>query len=125
MIEVKDLSVAFGERSVLRSVSFRVEDDDWLMIVGPNGAGKSTIVNALSKGVYYQGEIRVDGQDIAEMKPRALAHKIGVLRQSHSVGYGFLTEEVIRLGCYSHRTLFSAGEKDSEKFRGTAWGRRV
>ena len=39
MLEVKDMTVAFGERKVVDSVSFTLEEGHWLMLIGPNGAG--------------------------------------------------------------------------------------
>ena len=112
MLKVEHLSVSYGSRQILRDVSFEVENGRWLMIIGPNGAGKTTIINAVSQGVPYTGTVTFDGQDVREMKSRALARCIGVLSQKHYVGYGFTTEEVIRLGRYSHRPGFFEGGRD-------------
>lgn len=102
MINVKNLSVEFGDYVAVNDVSFHASKGEWLMIVGPNGAGKSTIVNAISQGIDYHGSVLIDGADVRKMKSRERARKMGILTQSHYVGYGFTTEEVIRLGCYSY-----------------------
>ena len=102
MLEVKDLTVRYGSLTIVDHVSFTVEPGSWLMIVGPNGAGKSTVVNAVSQGAGYSGDVRFCGVDVKTMKPRQLARKIGVLSQNHYVGYSFTVEEVVRLGRYAH-----------------------
>ena len=99
MLEVKSLSVRCGALDI---VSFAVNDGEWLMIAGPNGAGKSTIINAVTGGVAYTGQILLNGQDIRKKKPVELAKNIGVLTQNHYVGYSFSVEEVVRLGRYAY-----------------------
>jgi iron complex transport system ATP-binding protein len=116
MLKVENLSVSFGSKQIVKDVSFEVERGHWLMVVGPNGAGKTTIVNAVSQGVPYSGTVTFEGVDVKALKSRALARCIGVLSQKHYVGYGFTTEEVIRLGRYSHRPgLFEGGKDESER----------
>ncbi len=116
MLKVEHLSVCYGNKQILRDVSFEVGAGRWLMIVGPNGAGKTTIINAISQGVPYTGTVTFEDKDVRAMKSRALARCIGVLSQKHYVGYSFTTEEVIRLGRYSHRPgLFEGGRDESER----------
>ena len=102
MLEVRDLTVRFGTRTVVDGVSFSLEEGRWLMLIGPNGAGKSTIVNAVAQGVSYTGEILFCGTNVKLYKPTELARNIGILAQNHSVGYAFTVEEVVRLGRYAY-----------------------
>lgn len=115
MIEVRDLSVRYGDQTIVSDISFKVSTGSWLMIVGPNGAGKSTIVKAISQGVPYTGTVLIDGTDAREIKSRDLARKVGVLSQDHYVGYGFTAEEVIRLGGYSRRGKSFLGKQSGEE----------
>lgn len=113
MIEVQNLTVRYGETTVLDDVSFTLNDGDWLMVAGPNGAGKSTLIGAISQNVSYTGRVLVDGKNAAAIKPVALARKLGVLSQNHAVGYSFTVEEVVHLGRYSYGSgLFSGGPED-------------
>ena len=116
MLTVKDLTVRYGRLTIVDHVSFSVGRGQWLMVVGPNGAGKSTVVSAVSQTVPSGGQVLFDGMDIAKMKRRELARCIGVLTQSHYVGYGFTAEEVIRLGRYAHsQGLLGRGDGDGEE----------
>lgn len=115
MLKAEHLSVSYGSKRILRDVSFEVGKGRWLMIVGPNGAGKTTIISAISQGIPYAGTVTFEGRDVRAMKSRELARCIGVLSQKHYVGYGFTTEEVIRLGRYSHRPGFFEGGRDESE----------
>lgn len=117
MLNVEHLSVRYGDLPVVDDVSFSVEAGEWLMLVGPNGAGKSTIVSALSGGAAYTGTVRLNGRDVKTLSPAARARDMGVLAQSHFVGYAFTVEEIVALGRYAYkRGAFSEGERgDGEK----------
>jgi zinc transport system ATP-binding protein len=56
-VEVRNLSVTFGQDRVLRDLSFTVEAGKTLAIIGPNGAGKTVLFRALIGTVPYQGEV--------------------------------------------------------------------
>ena len=116
MLKVENLSVAYGDLTILQDVSFSLEPGEWLMIVGPNGAGKSTLINAITGSAPAKGDVFFEGRNTRTMKPHELARGIGVLAQSHFVGYSFSVEEVVRLGRYAYApTIFSrhSGEEDA------------
>ncbi|HLH07282.1 MAG TPA: metal ABC transporter ATP-binding protein [Terriglobales bacterium] len=58
LLSVHNLSVGFGNRSVIRDLSFEVAARENLAIIGPNGAGKTVLLRALLNLVPYQGAIR-------------------------------------------------------------------
>ena len=74
LLEVENLSIAFGGVKAVQNVSFAVETGIVYSVIGPNGAGKTTLFNLIT-GVYTpsEGEIRLDGQSIAGAAPHALA----------------------------------------------------
>ena len=116
MLDVKNLTVQYGDFTIVKDVSFTVEPGQWLMLVGPNGAGKSTIVNAITQGASYSGQVLYHGKDIKKYKPIELARQIGVLTQHHAVGYSFTVGEVVRLGRYAYApSLFSNKKNDDDR----------
>ncbi|MBO5504330.1 MAG: amino acid ABC transporter ATP-binding protein, partial [Lachnospiraceae bacterium] len=48
MIEVHNLRKAFGEKEVLKDISFRVNDGDVIAVLGPSGSGKTTMLRCMS-----------------------------------------------------------------------------
>ena len=68
MIEVNGLEKRFGDKVVLKDISFSIAKGEVFGIVGHSGAGKSTLLrcfNALED--YQQGSIRVMGQEVKEL----------------------------------------------------------
>ena len=47
MLEIQNLSAAYGMVQILYDVNFKVEDKEILSIIGPNGAGKTTLVKTI------------------------------------------------------------------------------
>ena len=115
MLEVKDITVRYGEKTILDHVGFHVQPGQWLMIVGPNGAGKSTIINAISGGAPHTGEVFFEGENIKKFKPHELARKIGVLTQNHYVSYAFSVEEVVRMGRYAYAPGIFSSRSNTDK----------
>ncbi len=48
MIEVHNLRKAFGDKEVLKDISFRVNDGDVIAVLGPSGSGKTTMLRCMS-----------------------------------------------------------------------------
>lgn len=112
MLQAENVTVRYGERTVVDNLSFSLKEGQWLMLVGPNGAGKSTLIHAVSQGAAYRGTILLNGRDIHSFRPAQLAQKVGVLSQQHPVGYAYTVEEIVNLGRYAHRRGFLASRDD-------------
>ncbi len=118
MLKVDNLTVVYGNLTILNGVSFDLQPGEWLMVVGPNGAGKSTLINAVTGGAPSRGSVRFEGRDVRTMKPHELARLVGVLAQNHFVGYSFSVEEVVRLGRYAYApTIFSRHSGEEQAVR--------
>ena len=80
MLEIQNLhaSVLDIENSeILKGVDLKVNKGEVHAIMGPNGSGKSTLANVLMGRPDYEitdGDILVDGESIAELRPDQRAH---------------------------------------------------
>ena len=84
MIEVKNLSFAYGKREILRDVSFRAESGEIVGILGNNGAGKSTLVTCLNRILKPKsGKIILNGKDAETLSKRELAQYISYVAQKN------------------------------------------
>ena len=115
MLRTENLTVRYGDRTVVNRLSFSVEAGQWLMIVGPNGAGKSTALRAVTQGVPYTGRVLFDGEDVRRMKPRELARRMGVLMQHNPAAYPFTVGEVVEMGRYAHAAGFLSGRSAEDE----------
>ena len=84
MIEFENVSASYdGELPILRDVSFRIPDGDFVAFVGTNGAGKSTtmrLINGLLKP--SSGQVLIDGVPTTQLRTSQLAAKVGFLFQN-------------------------------------------
>jgi branched-chain amino acid transport system ATP-binding protein len=80
ILEVQNISLAFGGVKALTDISFDVREHELRAIIGPNGAGKSSMLNCIN-GVYQpqQGRISLRGQTFSHMNSRQVA-AMGVAR---------------------------------------------
>jgi branched-chain amino acid transport system ATP-binding protein len=76
LLEVKNLSVRFGNLHAVSDVSFNALRGHITSVIGPNGAGKSTLFNLISGAIApSDGQVRFDGEDITGFAPHRLTRK--------------------------------------------------
>jgi Fe-S cluster assembly ATP-binding protein len=76
LLEVRDLRVDVGEKTVLQSVSLSVAPGALVVLMGANGSGKSTLGLTLAGHPRYHvtgGQVSFDGQDLLALAPEARA----------------------------------------------------
>ena len=93
-----DVHFAYGDRPILKGVSFTVKPGKRVAIVGPSGSGKTTISRLLFR--FYDpvsGAVRLDGQDLRDVTQASVRAAIGVVPQDtvmfnstigYNIGYG-------------------------------------
>ncbi|MGB1867436.1 MAG: ABCB family ABC transporter ATP-binding protein/permease, partial [Candidatus Puniceispirillaceae bacterium] len=89
---------SYGDRAILKGVSFRVPAGKRVAIVGPSGSGKTTISRLLFRFYDPQsGAVRLDGQDLRDVTQNSLRAAIAVVPQDtvmfnasigYNIGYG-------------------------------------
>lgn len=66
-VEIKNLSMSYGEKRVLKGINLEIHQGEIIGYIGPNGAGKSTTIKIILGIVHgYQGEVKILGQDISK-----------------------------------------------------------
>lgn len=77
MIQLNNITLAFGERRLVGGVTTRFECGRMVALLGRNGTGKSTLLRAMAKlGDVAEGEILVDGKSIADIDIRQFARLV-------------------------------------------------
>jgi len=94
-VEFERVSFAYGDDKVLNDVSFRIKPGETLAIVGETGAGKSTVIKLLSR--FYdptEGSIRIDGEDLRNVRGSSLRQHMGVVLQDTFLFTGTIKENI-------------------------------
>ncbi|MBL0213621.1 MAG: ABC transporter ATP-binding protein [Myxococcales bacterium] len=81
-VEVKDLTIKFGDRTILEDIQLTLEPGTVTAIVGRTGAGKSTLVDALCRLIDVPaGTVFIDGRDVTTLPLASLRAQIGYAPQ--------------------------------------------
>ena len=84
LLELKNISIAFGKRQILDNISFKINSGEIVGLLGPNGAGKSTIFNLIT-GILKpdNGKIQFGSKDATKypIYQRTKEFKIGYVPQ--------------------------------------------
>lgn len=107
-VRVSGLSLAFGDREILRDVSFDVAHGDFLCVIGKNGAGKSTLFKCIA-GICrnYRGAIEIAGRSIRRMKPRELAQRVAFVPQTAPDDMPYTVAEFLEMSRYPWKNAAS------------------
>jgi iron complex transport system ATP-binding protein len=101
-LSCRNLSVGYGQRSVLEGVSLDIVAGRWTAVVGPNGCGKSTLLRSLAGLTRPRsGMISLQGRDLLSWPRRERARRLAWLAQS-SAATDLMAVEVVGLGRFAH-----------------------
>ena len=82
-IELQNIEFAYDQTPVLRQISGRIDQGDFMALVGPNGSGKSTLIKCLNGILRVQkGNISLNGRNLAKFSPNQLAQKMAYVPQT-------------------------------------------
>lgn len=114
MLEVRDITINYGTRDVLRDVSLSLEDGKIIALLGANGAGKTTLIRALNGTLAVsKGEILIDGKPFENFSRREIAQKIAVVAQENETKFPVTVLEFVLAGRFASGGAFGwESEKD-------------
>jgi len=97
-VDFDDVHFSYGDRKILKGVTFTVPKGRRVAIVGPSGSGKTTISRLLFRFYDPQsGVVRIDGQNLRAVTQASVRSSIGVVPQDtvmfnatigYNIGYG-------------------------------------
>ncbi|MCL2159484.1 MAG: ABC transporter ATP-binding protein/permease, partial [Oscillospiraceae bacterium] len=95
-IEFDDVCFHYvANRPILRNMSFKIKQGDYIGLVGHTGAGKSTIANLITR-MYdvISGSIKIDGHNIKNIELQALRKNIAIVSQEIFIFRGTVAENI-------------------------------
>ena len=111
-LEALDLAFGYPGHSVGRAVSMSVSAGEVVCLLGPNGGGKTTLFKTMLGLLRPQGGVvALDGIDIANLPPRAMARSVSYVPQAHEGYFPFTVSDVVLMGRTAHVGLFATPSK--------------
>ena len=84
VVEFDNISLAYGNRLILDSINFKINEGQIFGMLGPNGVGKSTIFNLITGLISPKsGKIKIEGNDVTQypIYLRSKKFKVGYVPQ--------------------------------------------
>ena len=89
MLEIKNLTVEYGNFRAIDNISFTVKDGEFVAVIGSSGGGKSSLMKAINLLVKPKsGSIKIDGEEMTALSSRKLRmkrRKIGFVFQDYNL----------------------------------------
>ena len=102
-------------KTIVSDVSLEVATGETLGLIGPNGSGKSSLLRLLA-GLKrpQQGQVTINGLDIADVPRRTLAQRVAFVQQSAATETSVSVRDVVRLGRTPHRSALSGWRAEDQ-----------
>jgi len=115
-LQISSLTLEVANRTLCRDLNLQIQPNESWCLLGRNGAGKTTLLHSLIRQrVIDEGSVLLDGKNIADLKQRELARKIGILFQQGIEALPATVFETVMLGRHPHlQSLLLDNEKDIE-----------
>ena len=113
MLEVKNLTFAYGDHLVLDDISFSLDKGEMIAVLGANGAGKSTMFRCIL-GLFrkYQGDVLFGGKSVLEMSRRELAQSAAYIPQAEAPVFNYTVMDTVLMGTTGTLSPVSAPGED-------------
>lgn len=95
---VKELSAGYGRKTIVRDVSFSLEEGSLLGILGANGSGKTTLLKSICGILPHRGECMLDGVALDRLSARSMARLCGYIPQRSGITIDISVLDVVLMG---------------------------
>ena len=114
-IKIENLSFAYDEDLVLKSINLEFVKSGFTSIVGPNGSGKSTLLKQIS-GILKpsQGSLIINGANIETINKKDIAKLMAVVPQNTALEFDYKVMDVVLMGRYPYISRFK-GETPKDR----------
>lgn len=99
MITLRDITLAYGDRTLVHNASAEFAAGELTALVGRNGAGKSTLLRAITAiDRPKSGEVLLNGQNAASMSPESIARTISFVGTEKVRIANLRCEDIVAIG---------------------------
>ncbi|HUR97860.1 MAG TPA: ABC transporter ATP-binding protein [Pyrinomonadaceae bacterium] len=107
MLEVGNISVAFGSRTIIDDISLVLREGEIVALLGPNGAGKTTLLRSLNGTVPLKsGTIALNGISLHDLSRREIAKNIAVVAQENETKFPVTVLAFVLAGRFTRGAAF-------------------
>lgn len=105
-LQVRNVTVSFGDHTVVDNATLTANPGEITGLIGPNGAGKTTLFKAMAGLTPHTGAVTFDDTELTSLSTKARARQVALIPQQTSAGFGFSVDEVVGLGRHPYLGRF-------------------
>ncbi|WLQ32217.1 ABC transporter ATP-binding protein [Streptomyces castrisilvae] len=112
-LAARGITVGYGGRTVIDGLDVEIPSGVVTTVIGPNGCGKSTLLRTLTRLLKPAGgAVVLDGEDIAGLRTRDVAKKLGLLPQAPVAPEGLTVSDLVARGRHPHQSWLRQWSSD-------------
>src|SRR5699024_769249 len=98
-LEVKNISCGYGEKTIIKDLSFTIKAGETFTILRHNSVDKTTLFKAILGFLKLKkGKILLNGKDISQINRKEYAKYIGYVPQAHTPPFPYKVIDVVLMG---------------------------
>lgn len=106
IVAAKNLVAGYGQRVLIRNLSFSIPQPAFVAIIGHNGAGKTTLFRAFQQQIPYEGQLLVQGKDLKHLHNPAAQGLLSFLPQKSVVNFPITVHDLVVMGLFRKKRFF-------------------
>ncbi|MGP3635161.1 ABC transporter ATP-binding protein [Streptomyces sp. 24-1644] len=115
-LTVRELTLAYEDRTVVHELDLAVPDGQVTVIVGPNACGKSTTLRALGRLLKPRGgAVLLDGTELSKIPTKKIAQSIGLLPQTPVAPEAITVSDLVARGRQPHQHWWQQWSDEDER----------
>lgn len=108
-LNAEHVSVSLAGTDIVKDISLKVNNNQFVGIIGPNGCGKSTLLKSIYKVIKPQkGSVFLGNKDVIRSSARVVSKNMGVVGQFNDLSFDFTVQEMVMMGRTPHKKLMES-----------------
>ena len=119
-LRVENVSLGYGEKTIVKDLSLEFPKGKVTAIIGPNGCGKSTLLRGVSRLLKpLNGDFTLDGKSTHSYAMKEFARMVGLMPQHPIAPEGITVADLVSRGRYPYQGLFKRNSAEDDE--AVAW----
>ncbi len=115
-LKVENVSLGYGETTIVKDLSLEFPKGKITAIIGPNGCGKSTLLRGVSRLLKpLNGDFTLDGKPTHEYSMKGFARMVGLMPQHPIAPEGITVADLVSRGRYPYQGLFKRNSAEDDE----------
>ena len=108
-LRADNIWVTLSDTDIVKDISIKVKDKQFVGLIGPNGCGKSTLLKSIYKVIKPKnGKVHLNELDVLKSGPKMVSKLMGVVGQFNEMSFDFSVKEMVLMGRTPHKGLMEA-----------------